>query len=226
MKTLLGAWARRTLSPPMVVALLALVVASSSATYAAVVVTGKNVVNGSLTTKDVKDHSLLKRDLKAGQLPPGPDSAAQLLTKVEQVDGAGSGLDADTIDGISSGDVLLGTGDSRGTVVAPSSADNADLFGGRLRARLTCPASLASNATIRIVNNDVGSADLFVDDGSASAYYVQLASGGFVEFATPAAGAMLMVHVQWADSRVASVAISSVNRVSDCKFLTSGILLP
>ena len=65
-------WLRRTLSPPMLVALLALLVATSGATYAAVTVTGKNVVDGSLTTKDVKNRSLLKKDFKKGQLTAGP----------------------------------------------------------------------------------------------------------------------------------------------------------
>src|SRR4051812_3384479 len=35
-------------------------------------ITGKQVKNGSLTSADVKDHSLLRRDFKNRQLPAGP----------------------------------------------------------------------------------------------------------------------------------------------------------
>jgi hypothetical protein len=63
---------RRWFSAPMLVALLALVVATSGTTYAAIQVTGKDVVDGSLTTKDVQNRSLLKKDFKKGQLPAGP----------------------------------------------------------------------------------------------------------------------------------------------------------
>ena len=48
------------------------------------------------------------RDLKARRVSKGdpgantPDTAQQVLAKLQQVDGSGSGLDADTIDGINS----------------------------------------------------------------------------------------------------------------------------
>jgi hypothetical protein len=59
----------------LVVAYLALLVALSGAGYAAVKITGKQVKNGSLTSVDVKDRSLLGKDFKAGQLPQGPPGA-------------------------------------------------------------------------------------------------------------------------------------------------------
>ena len=40
--------------------------------YAATAITGKEVRDGSLTSADVKDHSLRARDFRAGQLPSGP----------------------------------------------------------------------------------------------------------------------------------------------------------
>lgn len=80
---------RRLLTAPMLVAVLALGVATAGTTYAAVLITGKDVKDGSLTGKDVrdssltgkdvKDHSLLGSDFKAGQLPsgaPGPTGPA------------------------------------------------------------------------------------------------------------------------------------------------------
>ena len=67
-------------SPAMAVALLALFTALSASAYAATVITGKNVRNGSLTGADIqaksiagtdiKDGALAARDIKAG-LPDG-----------------------------------------------------------------------------------------------------------------------------------------------------------
>ena len=81
-------------------------------------ITGKQVKDSSLTTKDIKNASLLSKDFKAGQLRAGtngptgpkgdpgqdgsPDTGADILTKLSGVDGAGSGLDANTLDGITS----------------------------------------------------------------------------------------------------------------------------
>jgi|tagenome__1003787_1003787.scaffolds.fasta_scaffold20937783_2 hypothetical protein len=76
-------------SPALAVASLALFVAMGGTGYAAVAITGHQVVNGSLTGKDVKDESLTGKDVRAlttrdvvdgsllaadfgGQLPPGP----------------------------------------------------------------------------------------------------------------------------------------------------------
>jgi hypothetical protein len=66
-------------SPSMAVALLALAVALGGTSYAAIVITGKNVRNGSLSgadvrngslrSADVRDRSLRSRDFRAGQLP-------------------------------------------------------------------------------------------------------------------------------------------------------------
>lgn len=64
-----------------VVATLALFVALGGSSYAAVIITGASVKDGSLTSKDLRDNSvtsadirnnsLLKKDFKAGQLPAG-----------------------------------------------------------------------------------------------------------------------------------------------------------
>ena len=73
---------RRKLTYANVVATLALFVALGGSSYAALIITGASVKNGSLTGKDLKDNSvtsadvrngsLLKKDFKAGQLPAGP----------------------------------------------------------------------------------------------------------------------------------------------------------
>lgn len=56
-------------------ALALFIVLGGGTSYAAVVITGKNVKDDSLTTKDIKNSSLLKQDFRAGQLPAGPPGA-------------------------------------------------------------------------------------------------------------------------------------------------------
>jgi hypothetical protein len=55
-----------------VTSLLALIVALGGTSYAAVVVTGKNVKDNSLTGSDVRDGTLLGKDFKPGDVPKGP----------------------------------------------------------------------------------------------------------------------------------------------------------
>ena len=61
---------RNLLSPSMVVALLALTVAMGGTAYAAVVITGANVKDGSLRSADIADgrHGVQSRDVKNGSL--------------------------------------------------------------------------------------------------------------------------------------------------------------
>lgn len=58
------------------VAWVALLVALGGTSYAAVTITGANIVNGSVTGIDVKNRSLLAADFKAGQLPAGAQGPA------------------------------------------------------------------------------------------------------------------------------------------------------
>ena len=95
-------------------------------------ITGKEVKNNSLTTKDIKNRSLLRKDFKKGQLT-APGTGAQVLAKLIGVDGPGSGLDADRVDGLgagafqrrgattacASGDVMTGLGASGDVACAP-----------------------------------------------------------------------------------------------------------
>jgi hypothetical protein len=62
---------RSKLTYANVTATLALFVALGGSSYAAIQITGRNVKDSSLTTKDVKNRSLLKADFKPGQLPAG-----------------------------------------------------------------------------------------------------------------------------------------------------------
>jgi hypothetical protein len=114
-----------------VVAYLALFVALCGSAYAATVaknsVTSKSIKNGVVKGIDVKDNSLTGADVDEASLslPPGdpgvagpqgpvgiqgpagsPDTAQQVLAKLLGVDGIGSGLDADQLDGQSASSFL------------------------------------------------------------------------------------------------------------------------
>jgi hypothetical protein len=122
-----------------VVAYFALLVALSSSSYAAAT---RLLPPNSVGTKQVIDHSLLKKDFKTGQLPRGtrgepgdpgpagplgpqgikgdvgpqgppgsPDTPEQVRAKLVQVDGSGSGIDADKLDGLDSDILLRGRGE-------------------------------------------------------------------------------------------------------------------
>ena len=70
------------------------------------------LAKNAVSSPKVKDGSLLGADFAAGQLPQGPqgdpgadgspDTPAQVRDKLLQVDGSGSGIDADKIDGTDS----------------------------------------------------------------------------------------------------------------------------
>ena len=97
-------------------ALIALFVALGGVSYAAVnlpasSVGTKQLKKNAVVSSKVKNQSLRRADFAAGQLPSGatgpqgptgasgsPDTPAQVLSKLVQVDGAGSGLDADQVD--------------------------------------------------------------------------------------------------------------------------------
>jgi hypothetical protein len=112
-----------------VASLLALFVALGGTSVAAVslkrnAVKGRHIASNAVTAPKVKDRSLLAQDFAPGQLPQGeqgdtgppgaagppgadgsPDTPNQILAKLTQVDGPGSSLDADLLDGLASSDL-------------------------------------------------------------------------------------------------------------------------
>ncbi|HYH58916.1 MAG TPA: hypothetical protein VD790_06815 [Thermoleophilaceae bacterium] len=107
-------------SPAMIVAIVALICSLSAGAVAATLITGKDIKKGAIAkkhikknavvSKKVKNGSLKASDFKANQLPAGPtgptgpagspDTADEVLTKLLTVDGSGSGLNADALDGV------------------------------------------------------------------------------------------------------------------------------
>ena len=94
-------------------------------------VKGADLGNDAVSSDKVAAGSLLGSDFAAGQLPQGaegpvgppgsPDTPQQVLDKLKQVDGAGSGLTADSVAGFAAGD--LGTV-GRSTQAANCTDDN------------------------------------------------------------------------------------------------------
>ncbi len=85
----------------------------------------------------VKNRSLKAIDFAPGQLPEGPpgpagspDTPQQVLDKILQVDGSGSGLDADRVDGVEADQLLRGVSGSLKLSDSPGDAfnTNADIF--------------------------------------------------------------------------------------------------
>lgn len=62
-------------SPSLIVSVLALVVATGGTSYAAAMITSKDIKDETVQSKDVKDGTLKARDFKAGVLEAGPRGA-------------------------------------------------------------------------------------------------------------------------------------------------------
>jgi hypothetical protein len=102
-----------------VVAYLALFVALGGTSYAAVVVTGKNVKDGSLTGKDVRDRSLATKDLSKGTVKSlaGARGPQGLKGDAGPQGPAGTPAPTDAITGANVVDGSLGTADLAGSRV-------------------------------------------------------------------------------------------------------------
>jgi len=143
--------------------------------------------------------------------------------------GAGAkAADSEQLDGIDSAGFVKGGGNVDGQAVAM--APNTITFlgpaiGGLVRFRYTCPASLASNGILRIINSSASLANLFVDSGGTNPDYLQLSSGGFIEYPAATGGESFFVQIQGAPG-VALATVATVHRGStnDCHSQALGVM--
>jgi hypothetical protein len=111
-------------SPALVVAVLALSVALGGTSYAAITVTGAQVKDGSITTRDIRDRSLRTEDFARGAQPALASAASA---------------------GLQSGDILAGVFDVRGQAVQAGETFRTTLpFGHKLPAQPTAVRLLAN----------------------------------------------------------------------------------
>ena len=111
-------------SPAFVLAALALSVALGGTSYAAITVTGAQIKDGSITTRDIRDHTLRTADFARGAQPALASAASA---------------------GLQSGDILSGVFDVRGQAVQAGDTFRTTLpFGHKLPAQPTAVRLLAN----------------------------------------------------------------------------------
>jgi hypothetical protein len=138
--------------------------------------------------------------------------------------------DADRLDGIDSGGFIQsaqgGSADGQAIAVAPNSVVFVGPpFGGLVRLRYSCPVGIGSNGTLRIINASGSLANLFVDSGGANPDYLQLSSGGFIDYPAAAGGDSFFIQMQGSPG-VGMVQVATVHRNSsnDCHAQAIGVV--
>jgi hypothetical protein len=204
------------------VALTGTAVATTSA-----LITGKQIKNSSITGADVKNKSLTAKDFKGSvrgargpvgpsgpagaQGPAGPqgpqggtgpsgspDTPTQVRDKLVTVDGEGSGVDADTVDGISSLGFMHGNGGAqRGQAfrLGVTANDVVALAWDHITIRMDCV--LGTSVSLELMNSGPTNFTAYMDDGTATQRATILAPTGVltsrVETNTRTAGRGLLV---------------------------------
>jgi hypothetical protein len=139
-------------------------------------VSHRKLAPDSVDGSNVRDRSLLTSDLKPGTLP-SPDTPAQLLSKLTTVDGPGSGLDADTLDGVQSDYLLQGVGSEESTAAGAAAGNSLDVEEIANQGKLTLTCASPAQPKSRYNNESGGDQRVFVDDGSGASVSQVLATG-------------------------------------------------
>lgn len=160
--------------------------------------TGADVANDSFTGIDVANDSLTGDDVAEGTLVLPGESATALLDKLKTVDGAGSGLSADSLDSVDSSDLYTKAdsdnrfplADANFAMVAASSVSTYVPFANWAELNLACDAGGAPS--LSLTNKSGSNLRLYTDTGDpAPAGGPPLANnttGGSVTGAAPADG--------------------------------------
>ena len=165
-------------------------------------------------------------DLEVG----GSLSCTTATTCVPGSSVSGKVSDSDRLDGIDSGGFMQafqgGSTDGQAVAMAPNTAVFVGpAIGGLVRLRYTCPSGIGGNGILRIMNASTGDANLFVDSGGANPDYVQLGSGGFIDYPASAGGESFFIQMQGSPG-VASVQAATVHRAAsnDCHAQALGVV--
>jgi hypothetical protein len=118
-----------------------------------------------------------------------PDTAAQVLSKLTTVDGDGSGLDADTLDGINSDGFVKGGGSEESSSIGIAAGNPLDAEELVNVGKLTLTCANPAQAKSRYVNESGGDQRVFIDEGSGTNTSQDLSTGNAT--ADSAAGASL-----------------------------------
>jgi hypothetical protein len=136
--------------------------------------------------------------------------------------------DSEQLDGIDSAGFIQGGGnvDGQAVVLAPNTINFlGPTIGGLVRFRYTCPFSVAGNGVLRIINSSASIANLFVDSGGTNPDFLQLSSGGFIDYPAAAGGESFLVQIQGAPGVVlASVATVHRSSTNDCHAQALGVM--
>lgn len=207
-----------------VVGYISLFVALAGTSYAAATITGRDVVNESLKSKDLKDNAAVKSgDVRDDVLPGGGLKGRDIIES-----DLGKIPNADTLDNV----------DSRSFVSVGTSPGNDSFVGGQaleltpnqvatilnlpdwFEVRYSCPSNLATNGSVTLVNNREQPVNLFVDNGGPDPMPTTLStpnpSTAGDEDSSGAAdtGEFITFQIRWYDHHLATVWFSSVHRSS------------
>jgi hypothetical protein len=212
-------WVRRRLTYANVMATVAVFIALGAGAYAAGLgrntVKSKQIKAGAVKTSEIADGAVNSAKVADGSLSAADfadgsfDTPQQLLDKLKQVDGSGSGLDADTVAGISS--KAIGT--LGATSHAPVCIDDDHASGGQVCATtsITLPRPgpvllMASGHETAIALNDALGAGSGTDDTSfvAGECGVTVDGGSLVPLQSPNS----FIYTQGAETPLSFVDIS------------------
>jgi hypothetical protein len=207
----------------------------------------------SVTSPKVADGSLLNEDFANGQLPSGPqgeqglqgpagspDSPQQVREKLSQVDGPGSGLDADTLDGLGSGALVNGSGRLlHGSLsLTPPFTGTPDILTipgfGDVEAQVCTPSATAANrrADAQFTNGS-GVLEHFWQDGGAVATQSRgvLAgngSGRFIGFlgnGDAGANEIARAFVVRSDTGASvEITVAKITDATDCEYFVQALV--
>lgn len=175
----------------------------------------KQIQDGAVESKDVGNGALSSKDFAPGALSDTPE---QIRSKLQTVDGEGSGIDADTLDGKSS-DAFLPAGskfvapgwNAEGTARlgfdgrdVPAGETALYVFGVQhLVIHYVCPADPMTTNGTAYIGVDGAGGNLFIDAGGENPTYIKVPAGGFqTPVETARTGESLTIQYQIGEFRV------------------------